>query len=246
MKILAIVFLLFLTACSETTGEKYERLTAGKELSDWRATYVWRRVGAGVVLNAIPTLHIFGLVIDTIYVWVGIDDLVLGNGSIVARERNCKGLVDADDYHLFFAWDGGREQLVMSSIRKVYDSKKDALQVTDLAVDTIKPFLPIDPNDQTRTRPTSQLSKPKSVQLPKESLRSITPLARQLIEKKIAKKISTKIGVKIVAKIIGKAIAGFVPFFGPAVAGGVNYYIMNDIDKSSRQYFREKSRIICP
>ncbi len=106
-------------------GGYYASEVAGKSLDDWRSEYVWGRVWAGVGLNIIPIAHFGGLVLDTMYVYSALDDIIYGVGAIKARQMGCQSLVETEDYDLFFAWQGGQASEVMGAFTDVVNRKSD-------------------------------------------------------------------------------------------------------------------------
>ena len=226
MRILAALFLVFfLSACgADRTNQQYLETTAGQTLSDWRSANVWGPTWVGVIANAIPGLHVIGLIFDTIYVVSSIDDLIYGNGAIISRETGCEGLVQKEDYNLYFAWakDGRAEvDSAFRAGRRAYDAKEAVGDVTQRMLD-------------------DALKASRGV-----SVAAKTSIAAKVVRQKSAEKLAYKIGGKITVKVIAKAFVGFAPVIGPAAAGIINYVILNDIDKTSRAYYRNKANIMC-
>ncbi len=58
-----------------------------------------------------------------------------------------------------------------------------------------------------------------------------------LIGKKLGGKVGAKVGAKFSGKLLGKAAGGFLPFLGPAVGGGINYWFISSISNSAEKYF---------
>lgn len=102
--ILVLLVTFFLAGCSRSVSAIWEERTIGYSHSDWWTSNVASAAGLGFIANAIPGIHMFGLVVDTAFVYSTIDNIVLGNGAIVARTYNCKDLVEDEDYVIFFAW----------------------------------------------------------------------------------------------------------------------------------------------
>lgn len=65
------------------------------------------------------------------------------------------------------------------------------------------------------------------------------------VSRKYSEKVFAKIGAKVAGKAVVKGFAGFVPLLGPVSAAAINYFIMNDLDKSSRRYFYYKASVFC-
>jgi len=61
-----------------------------------------------------------------------------------------------------------------------------------------------------------------------------------LIGKKIGGKLGAKLGVKFGAKMGGKAVAGFIPFLGAVVGGGINVYFISEIANAADEYYEQK------
>jgi len=61
-----------------------------------------------------------------------------------------------------------------------------------------------------------------------------------LIGKKLGGKVGAKIGAKFAGKLAGKAAAGWVPFLGAAVGGGINLWFITNIADSAEEYYRFK------
>jgi hypothetical protein len=60
------------------------------------------------------------------------------------------------------------------------------------------------------------------------------------VGKKLAGKFGAEIGAKFSVKLGGKAFAGFLPFVGPAVSGGVNLYFINGIAEAAKDWYSLK------
>lgn len=67
--------------------------------SDIRSTVYW----TAFLGNAITTLHLIGVWVDTAVVVDKSESLALGMGAIYAREKNCPQLVHANDYQFIQA-----------------------------------------------------------------------------------------------------------------------------------------------
>ena len=65
---------------------------------------------------------------------------------------------------------------------------------------------------------------------------------------KIAEKAATKIATKFTVKLTAKGVAGFLPFVGPIIGGGINAYFVKDIADSANIYYAAKkaSSADCP
>lgn len=223
--ITALILLISLSACSsDRTHENYTKYTEGKTLSDWRGEHVIAPSWYGVLLNSIPGFHLGGLIIDTIIVVTTIDDLIYGNGAIIARNVGCEGLVQEDDYDLYFAWaSDGRDDVddAFRTAKEAYDRKEG---VGDLTDEMLRHALKV-------SRGASIAAK--------------TTMSRSVVQKKATEKLAYKIGGKITIKAIANAFIGFIPVVGPSSAGIINYVILNDIDKKSREYYYNKANIMC-
>jgi hypothetical protein len=223
--LIALLMVFFLSACgADRTNQKYLAATEGKSLQDWRNTHVWGPTWAGGILNAIPALHFFGLAIDTIYVMITIDDLVYGNGAIISRETGCQGLVQSDDFNLYFTWAGKDQALVnraFTEAKRAYDAKEAVGDVSEAMLQRA-------------------ISSSRGIPVAAK-----TQIARGVVTKKASEKVFYKIAGKLTVKAITKAFTGMVMFVGPVAAWGINLYLLNDIDKGSRKYFRNKANIMC-
>ncbi len=121
---------LLLAGCSDN-DYYYSDEVGEKTIDQWNGEYVQSRVWAGVILNIIPGIHLAGLIMDTLYVYSAIDDIVYGVGAIKARELSCSGLVEEEDYDLFFAWEGGEPQEIMAAFREMVSTKSDVEELSD-------------------------------------------------------------------------------------------------------------------
>ena len=62
-----------------------------------------------------------------------------------------------------------------------------------------------------------------------------------LVGKKMAGKLGAKLGAKFGAKLGGKAAAGFIPFLGAAVGGGINLWFISSVAASAEEWYRIKT-----
>lgn len=61
-----------------------------------------------------------------------------------------------------------------------------------------------------------------------------------LVGKKMGVKMGAKLGSKFGAKLGGKITAGWLPFLGPALSGGINLYFITSISKEAESWYRFK------
>ncbi len=62
-----------------------------------------------------------------------------------------------------------------------------------------------------------------------------------LIGKKLAGKVGVKVGSKFGAKLGTKAVAGWIPFLGAAVSGGINLWFITEIANAAEDWYRIKA-----
>lgn len=62
-----------------------------------------------------------------------------------------------------------------------------------------------------------------------------------LVGKKLAGKVGVKVGSKFGAKLGTKAVAGWVPFLGAAVSGGVNLWFITEIANAAEEWYKIKA-----
>jgi len=62
-----------------------------------------------------------------------------------------------------------------------------------------------------------------------------------LVGKKLAGKVGTKVGAKIGGKLGTKAVAGWVPFLGAAVGGGINLWFITEIANEAQSWYLLKA-----
>ena len=53
-----------------------------------------------------------------------------------------------------------------------------------------------------------------------------------------------KVTSKVAAKFAGKAAAGFLPFLGPAVGGGINLWLIAGILSAAKEFYSDKADLI--
>ncbi|GII94374.1 hypothetical protein [Sinosporangium siamense] len=56
------------------------------------------------------------------------------------------------------------------------------------------------------------------------------------------KQVAPALGAKIAAQMGAKHVAGWIPFVGTVVGGGINFWIMSTLADSARAYYREKAK----
>lgn len=61
-----------------------------------------------------------------------------------------------------------------------------------------------------------------------------------LVGKKLGGKVGAKIAAKFAGKLIGKSAAGFLPFVGAAVGGGINLWFITGISDAAEEYYKFK------
>ncbi len=61
---------------------------------------------------------------------------------------------------------------------------------------------------------------------------------------KLSEKFGTKIGAKFGSKLGGKAAAGFIPFLGPLVSGGINFYFLSSICAAAEDFYYFKCEVL--
>ncbi len=105
--------LLVLSSCSlgETSLDdaalrtKFAARTTDKTAQSLYSRTLLINVVVGAVSQAIPGLHLAGLVVDVVVLVNSFDDLIYGTGAILARERACPNLVESADYrNVLGAW----------------------------------------------------------------------------------------------------------------------------------------------
>lgn len=64
-----------------------------------------------------------------------------------------------------------------------------------------------------------------------------------LVGKKMGSKVAVKLGAKFGAKIGGKMAAGWIPFVGAAVGGGVNYWFINETAQMAEEWYSFKASL---
>lgn len=95
-----------LTACGTSTDgiersvRKYHEQTQTMSLSQWESNTKSSVYWTSFIANSIPGLHLAGVWIDTFVVIGSAKSLALGNGAIIARQKNCPHLVSYADYPL--------------------------------------------------------------------------------------------------------------------------------------------------
>lgn len=57
---------------------------------------------------------------------------------------------------------------------------------------------------------------------------------------KLGEKIAAKVAGKITAKLSAKSLAGFIPFVGPVIGGGINAYFVSSLGRSAEIYYTKK------
>lgn len=64
-----------------------------------------------------------------------------------------------------------------------------------------------------------------------------------LVGKKLGGKVGAKVASKFAAKYVGKIGGGFIPFAGPAIAGGINVYFITEMASAAYGWYSTKLRI---
>ncbi|WP_439549114.1 hypothetical protein [Falsiroseomonas sp.] len=123
--LLAVLVCVMLAGCAKSFSDSWAQTTKDQTASSWWSANVGTSMGVGLLANAVPAAHLVGLLADTLYVYSTIDEMIYGNGAIVARERACPRLLEEEDYLLFFAWRGEHRAQVELTLREVYGRKDD-------------------------------------------------------------------------------------------------------------------------
>ncbi len=148
--------------------------TKGYSLDRWESDQAWSIYGWSFIANIIPGLHLVGVWVDTAVVIYGVEDLAMGNGAIIAKEKSCLHLVSKYDYAIIQGmWVGA------ISDRRVRSALKSARQAQILS--------------RSGTRAATQAAANRLMKVVSEK-----------VGLKLTSKLAFKFGIKIAAiKVLG-------------------------------------------
>lgn len=174
--------------------------------------------GSGAAAVAIPVAHLAGLAADLAFVINRMGVSSFGVGAIRAREAGIGNFLERDDFNavlLYWADDGAiREAMKGRAAAEL--SSKVALKMG-----------------------TKILGKGFAAGVTGAMLSS----AGYLVGQKLGGKMAAKAGAKFAGKYLGKAAAGFVPFLGPVVGGGINVWLISSVMDAANEFYRDKVKI---
>lgn len=190
----------------------------GGSLDDWKLKQRTLVTASGAVAVAIPGLHMAGIVADVAFVLNRMSVATYGTGAILGEAAGVGNIVEKEDFAAVLGYWSDDE-----GIQQAMKGKGSA---------TV---------GKIGTKVGTKLAgKAFTKGLTKAMLSS----SGYLVGQRLGGKAMAKASAKFAGKFAGKAAAGFVPFLGPAVSGGVNLWLISGIIDSSERYYRDKIALL--
>jgi len=190
----------------------------GNALDDWKLKQRALVTASGAAAMAIPGLHMVGIVADVAFVLNRMSVATYGTGAILGERAGLGNIVEQEDFAAVLGyWSDDEDiQQAMQGKGSATLGKVGAKVGTKLAG---KAFA-------------------------KGVTKAMLTSSGYLIGQRIGGKAMAKAGAKFAGKFAGKAAAGFVPFFGPMVSGGVNLWLISGIIDGSERFYRDKIALL--
>ncbi|MBA4768570.1 MAG: hypothetical protein H2049_13190 [Porphyrobacter sp.] len=186
-----------------------------ESLSDWKTRQNAMVTASGAASVSIPGLHLAGLAADVAFVLNRMGTASYGVGAIVGHQACADNILEEEDFSLILAYWADDED-VMQAMKGKAGADLSAKVSAKLA--------------------GKVLGKSSVKILTKTMISSATYLATQ----KVGGKLLAKPAAKFAAKFAAKGAAGFVPFLGAVVGGGVNLWLLNGIQDAAEEFYKDK------
>ena len=183
-------------------------------LSSWKTRQNAMVTASGAAAVSIPGLHLAGMAADVAFIINRMGTASYGVGAIIGYDNEYGNILEEEDFHLVLAYWADDEDVAEAMKGKTAASLSSKLG-------------------------GKLMSKEAAKVLTKTMLASASHLAT----KKLGGKLLAKPAAKFGAKFVGKGAAGFVPFLGAVVGGGINLWLLNGIQDSAEEFYRDKIRL---
>lgn len=184
-------------------------------LSSWQNTQRAMVGASGAAAVAIPVAHLAGIAADLAFVVNRMGVSSFGTGAIMGNDRNYGNILEREDFGAVMAYWAGDD-----GIREAMNGKGAADMASKAGFKIA----------------TKLYGKTAAITLTQTMLAS----SGYLVGQKLGGKAMAKVASKVAAKFAGKAAAGFVPFLGPAVGGGINLWIISGILDAAQEFYGDK------
>ncbi|MBV1695077.1 MAG: hypothetical protein KGP27_11500 [Hyphomicrobiales bacterium] len=188
-------------------------------LADWQNAQRAMVGASGAAAVAIPVAHLAGIAADLAFVVNRMGVSTFGTGAILGSDNGYGNILEKEDFGAVLAYWSGDE-----GVREAMNGKGAA----DLA------------SKAGFKLATKLYGKAAAITLTQTMLAS----SGYLIGQKLGGKAMAKVASKVAAKFAGKTAAGFIPFLGPAVGGGINLWLISQILDAAQEFYTDKVRLL--
>lgn len=212
---------IFVGAIAAFTPELDNLYEGAKEytLSTWELQQRALATASGAAAVAIPGVHVAGIAADLAFVVNRMGVSSFGVGSIIGNQRNHGFMLEKTDFGAVLGYWADDSAL------------KEAMRGKGAADLSSKVGFKL---------ATKMYGKAATLVISEALLTS----SGYLIGQKLGGKAMAKVGAKVAAKFTTKAAAGFVPFLGPAVGGGINLWLISGIMSAAQEFYTDKANLI--